>query len=77
MIARLPEFAAAVLPRYRGHVPHGMARLEVDLVAGQTDADPTDILCVPVFVFHFLARRVKERDVLDTRPAERTSFQNR
>ena len=36
MIARLPEFAAAVLPRYRGHVPHGMARLEVDLVAGQS-----------------------------------------
>jgi urease accessory protein len=33
---RSPEIANAVLPRYRGHTAHGMARLEVDLVAGQS-----------------------------------------
>ena len=33
---RLPVFDAALMPRYRGHVPRGMAHLEIDLVAGQS-----------------------------------------
>ena len=36
MTPRLSELTAMALPRYRGRVPHGTARLEVDLVAGQS-----------------------------------------